>query len=171
MRRLTFATHCFLSRIELGASRVDPDKGTLTRTIGDEIYLRGPNLIEAVNWSCTMTVQSEDQAEVATALCELAERGILESRGPQAWVIYDGPPKTKAQVVPNRQWFFQREQGHCFYCWCDLTATPMHIDHVFPKSRGGWDDAANLVASCESCNLKKGAKSLVEWCSPKRENR
>ena len=31
------------------------------------------------------------------------------------------------------------------------------LDHVLPRSRGGTNEQGNLVASCNSCNGKKGA--------------
>lgn len=39
----------------------------------------------------------------------------------------------------------------------------MHIDHIFPKSRGGKDSISNLITSCRSCNLSKSDKTLYEW--------
>ena len=33
-----------------------------------------------------------------------------------------------------------------------------HIDHIFPRSRGGQNDPSNLQLLCYSCNLSKGAR-------------
>jgi 5-methylcytosine-specific restriction endonuclease McrA len=33
--------------------------------------------------------------------------------------------------------------------------SPLHVDHVVPKSRGGTDSYDNLVTACETCNLVK----------------
>ena len=44
-----------------------------------------------------------------------------------------------------------------------------HLDHVIPLSRGGDDSPDNLVWSCSSCNLSKGAKLLDEWAPPSVE--
>ena len=38
-----------------------------------------------------------------------------------------------------------------------------HPDHVMPLALGGSNDAANIVASCPSCNMSKGAKHPIEW--------
>lgn len=32
------------------------------------------------------------------------------------------------------------------------------IDHIFPRSRGGQNDPANLRLLCVTCNARKGAK-------------
>lgn len=42
--------------------------------------------------------------------------------------------------------------------WCGDPSTT--VDHIVPRARGGGDDRANLAASCEPCNLKRGAKSV-----------
>ena len=55
---------------------------------------------------------------------------------------------------------FLRDEFTCQYCGCkgkDLT-----FDHVVPKSRGGktrWD---NVVAACQTCNLRKAAKTASQ---------
>jgi 5-methylcytosine-specific restriction endonuclease McrA len=36
-----------------------------------------------------------------------------------------------------------------------------HVDHLVARSQGGSDSPANLVASCASCNLKRGAAGGV----------
>jgi 5-methylcytosine-specific restriction endonuclease McrA len=33
-----------------------------------------------------------------------------------------------------------------------------HIDHIFPRARGGRNDDSNLRLLCMSCNSRKGAK-------------
>ena len=70
---------------------------------------------------------------------------------------YVVPTKT---VPFTRATLFLRDEFTCQYCGCkgqDLT-----FDHVVPKSRGGktrWD---NVVAACQSCNLRKAAKTTSQ---------
>lgn len=51
--------------------------------------------------------------------------------------------------------------SQCFYCGRDAS----HVDHVFPRSRGGSDDLSNLVPSCARCNLSKRDRTPEEWRS------
>lgn len=44
-----------------------------------------------------------------------------------------------------------RDAWTCGYCGRPATT----VDHVTPKSRGGTDDEANLIAACLSCNSGK----------------
>ena len=34
---------------------------------------------------------------------------------------------------------------------------PFNIDHILPKSKGGWNIISNFQATCVACNTKKGA--------------
>jgi 5-methylcytosine-specific restriction endonuclease McrA len=47
-----------------------------------------------------------------------------------------------------------RDGGRCV--WCGAPAS--HADHVVPRSMGGPDTLANLVAACRACNLARGAR-------------
>ena len=49
----------------------------------------------------------------------------------------------------------------CSYCGASAADVMLEIDHVLPVALGGTNDEANLVASCEVCNLGKGATSIV----------
>ena len=60
-----------------------------------------------------------------------------------------------------------REHGRCIYC--GATEGPMHLDHVIPRSHGGWDGADNLVLSCASCNSRRQDMSLHRYMRYLRE--
>lgn len=47
---------------------------------------------------------------------------------------------------------FRRDRNRCAYCATPGAAT---VDHVLPRSRGGPNTWANLVACCLSCNQRK----------------
>lgn len=58
---------------------------------------------------------------------------------------------------------YDRDNFRCFYCGhSSLTyKISLHIDHVIPVSKGGKDEAGNLVTACEKCNLQKAARCLA----------
>lgn len=60
-----------------------------------------------------------------------------------------------------------KTQGCCFYCEGALHDDPapgrFHVDHKRPIRNGGTDNFGNLVPSCPTCNLSKGAKSVAAW--------
>ncbi len=70
---------------------------------------------------------------------------------------YVVPTKT---VPFTRATLFLRDEFTCQYC--GYKGKDLTFDHVIPKSRGGktrWD---NVVAACQSCNLKKAAKTTSQ---------
>jgi 5-methylcytosine-specific restriction endonuclease McrA len=46
----------------------------------------------------------------------------------------------------------------------------IHIDHVFPISKGGNHSIGNLMPLCAKCNLSKGSKTYMEWKLWKAKN-
>ena len=70
---------------------------------------------------------------------------------------YVAPTKT---VPFTRATLFLRDEFTCQYC--GYKGKDLTFDHVVPKSRGGktrWD---NVVAACQSCNLRKAAKTTSQ---------
>lgn len=57
---------------------------------------------------------------------------------------------------------YQLQKGRCWYCQCELNGK-YEIDHRIPLSRGGSNDAANIVISCQACNRAKKAKMPWEF--------
>jgi HNH endonuclease len=85
---------------------------------------------------------------VALAVVEIG--GWIEARGsrPRNAVI-------RPALSGDLRWeIFRRDGYRCMACGShhDLT-----IDHVWPVSRGGLNDASNLRTLCRSCNSRKGA--------------
>ena len=83
---------------------------------------------------------------------------------------YDQTPHRKAYLEAWRRnnpraWglrkhapFLAQRDGHLCR-WCrrslDYRVDDFHIDHIWPQSKGGSDDRANLCLSCPTCNLRK----------------
>lgn len=62
----------------------------------------------------------------------------------------------------TRKNILDRDKGKCAYCGDILKLSTMTLDHVYPESKGGLSDWANLRASCGKCNSAKGDKTLSE---------
>ncbi len=52
---------------------------------------------------------------------------------------------------------FNRDNFQCFYCGRTSFSdrAELHVDHIFPRRKGGKDVASNLVTACSECNLAK----------------
>ena len=63
----------------------------------------------------------------------------------------------------KRQWrkdIKEQWNNRCVYCGSTDNLT---IDHIRPKTKGGRDEAKNLVPACQSCNHQKGSKHWLAW--------
>lgn len=47
--------------------------------------------------------------------------------------------------------------------YCGKVGEPLVRDHVVPRSRGGSDNAVNIVMACAACNSSKSDKTPTEW--------
>jgi len=58
-----------------------------------------------------------------------------------------------------------KSENRCWYCGSDFADEwdSVHVEHQFPKSRGGTNDFDNLVLACRRCNSTKGDKDLEEY--------
>lgn len=70
---------------------------------------------------------------------------------PLTRVQYQQGTITGAEV---RAYLHAKWSNACAYC--DATGTPLNIDHVRPRSRGGTNRISNLVLACVPCNQAKG---------------
>lgn len=69
--------------------------------------------------------------------------------------------KPQKRVAFTRFNLFLRDEFSCQYCGAKGNLT---FDHVVPRARGGTTHWENVVAACQTCNLRKGSKSLRD-CS------
>ena len=54
------------------------------------------------------------------------------------------------------------QKGRCWWCGKPF-GQDYHVDHRIPLSRGGSDDASNLVITCPTCNIEKHTRLPSEW--------
>lgn len=68
----------------------------------------------------------------------------------------------KESIKPSLRWaVFSRDGFACVYCGRSPPDVSLQCDHVKPESDDGKTVEANLVTSCETCNIGKGVKPLV----------
>lgn len=85
----------------------------------------------------------------------------------------------KAISKKIRQKVYEKYNGHCAYCGCELEYKDMQVDHIVPVydietrvfnknlSLDGSDDPIdNYMPSCRACNFYKGTFTLEKF----REN-
>ena len=50
---------------------------------------------------------------------------------------------------------------HCHWCYRKLKFSQTTIEHLRPRSHGGWDNTKNLAIACKGCNNRRG--SIIDW--------
>ncbi len=74
-----------------------------------------------------------------------------------------GETKPEDYMV-SREIIFKRDGYKCIYCGKSSIedGVKLHLEHIYPISKGGREDLFNLATSCKRCNIKKGTSLLTE---------
>jgi 5-methylcytosine-specific restriction endonuclease McrA len=64
-----------------------------------------------------------------------------------------------------REYLLNKWERKCAYC--GVENTPLQIEHIQPKAKGGTSRISNLCLACESCNLKKGVQDIQVFLKKK----
>ena len=79
----------------------------------------------------------------------------------------------------TREIVYNKYNGHCAYCGCEIEMKDMQVDHIVPKYRNnekwikgeiGTDDISNLNPSCRMCNFYKGMSRIDAFRTRLRNN-
>lgn len=60
-----------------------------------------------------------------------------------------------------REYLLEKWGRKCAYC--GVKDTPLEIEHITPKSRGGSNRISNLTLACHTCNQQKGNQTAAEF--------
>jgi 5-methylcytosine-specific restriction endonuclease McrA len=52
---------------------------------------------------------------------------------------------------------------YCHYCGEAIYSKHITKDHKIPVSKGGTDEASNIVPACRACNTDKGDSDYLEY--------
>lgn len=64
-----------------------------------------------------------------------------------------------------REYLLEKWGRECAYC--SKRDTPLEIEHIKPRSKGGADRISNLALACHTCNQKKGNRDVADFLSSK----
>lgn len=63
-----------------------------------------------------------------------------------------------------REQVYQKYNGHCAYCGCELDYKDMQVDHVISVyGNNGSNDIDNLMPACRMCNFYKSTFPLEDF--------
>lgn len=66
-------------------------------------------------------------------------------------------------IFTSEEWIKKINEYDHRCAYCGIKFEKLTQDHVIPFSKGGINDATNIVPACKSCNSSKGTKSLSEF--------
>ncbi len=66
-----------------------------------------------------------------------------------------------------REYLLNKFNRQCAYC--SAKDTPLEIEHIHPRSKGGSDKVSNLTLACHECNQQKGSLDIRDFLSGKLE--
>jgi 5-methylcytosine-specific restriction endonuclease McrA len=64
-----------------------------------------------------------------------------------------------------REYLLEKWGRSCAYC--GKQDTPLEVEHIQPKSKGGSDRVSNLAIACHACNQNKGNQDIRDFLSSK----
>jgi len=64
-----------------------------------------------------------------------------------------------------REYLLDAWDRKCAYC--GVTNTPLQVEHIHPKAKGGTNRISNLCLACDSCNKKKDTQEIDHFLAKK----
>ena len=102
----------------------------------------------------------DGKAEVLEAYDFALRTTSREFSSPSVIRLVNMIKRPRPRVKLTRKEIFIRDDHTCQYC--GRRSSDLTLDHIHPRSKGGQHTWLNLVASCRTCNHRKGGKSIAE---------
>lgn len=116
-----------------------------------------PSLQHRVDTTMAWTLRLQRLAPVSAISTELVRFDMQAMENPEiSGVEYQQGTLAGYEV---REYLLEKWDRTCAYC--DAKDTPLQIEHIEPKARGGSNRVSNLALSCHSCNQKKAALPIA----------
>lgn len=122
-----------------------------------------PSLRSRVDNIDNWTLKLNKLTPITSIASELVRFDMQKIRNPEI----DGTQYQQGKLFgfELKEYLLLKHKHKCAYCSAENT--PLEIEHVVPKSKGGSNSATNLVIACRTCNIKKSNKSVEEFLKGK----
>ncbi len=99
---------------------------------------------------------------VSETIIEIAKFDAHKMKAPEiSGIEYQ---QGELQGYEIREYLLEKFHRKCAYCGKENT--PLEVEHIIPKSRGGSNMVSNLTISCHKCNQRKGNMTAEEFNHP-----
>jgi len=108
----------------------------------------------------TQKLSFEQKAELKK-ICEEKLQEYVDSRGLAIWDYR----LLNTEPIPDSLRFriLKEAKGRCALCGATKNETPLDVDHIIPRSKGGKTVYENLQVLCSKCNRSKGNKDQTDF--------
>jgi 5-methylcytosine-specific restriction endonuclease McrA len=105
----------------------------------------------------------KEKAEVVEAAeAELRSANITMRRPLVIRLVYYVRIPHRISLPLTRRTVLARDLYTCQYCGKQPARKDLTVDHILPRSRGGYTTWENVVAACQRCNGRKGNRTPEE---------
>jgi 5-methylcytosine-specific restriction endonuclease McrA len=105
----------------------------------------------------------KEKAEIVEAAeAELRSANISMPRPLVIRLVYYVRIPHRISLPLTRRTVLARDHYTCQYCGKQPARKDLTVDHILPRSRGGYTTWENVVAACQRCNGRKGNRTPEE---------
>lgn len=124
-----------------------------------------PSLQHRINTTLAWVKRLQRWAPVAALSQELVRFDMQKLNNPEiSGVEYQ---QGTLYGYEAREYLLEKFGRKC--CYCDAKDTPLNIEHIVPKAKGGTNRVSNLAIACIPCNTKKGSRCIEDFLIGKPE--
>ncbi|MEG4572525.1 RNA-guided endonuclease IscB [Microcoleus sp. N3A4] len=124
-----------------------------------------PSLQHRVDTTFTWVNRISRYAPVSSLVQELVRFDLQLMQNPEInGVEYQ---QGKLQGYEVRQYLLNKFNHQCVYC--GAKDTKLEVEHIHPRSKGGYNRVSNLALACHPCNQRKGNQDIKDFLSGKPE--
>ena len=124
-----------------------------------------PSLQHRVETTLTWVTKLMKVAPIVSIAQELVRFDLQQLENPEISGIEYQQGVLCAYEV--REYLLNKWDRKCAYC--AVTNTPLQVEHIHPKAKGGSNRISNFCLACEKCNIKKGIQNIEQFLSKKPE--
>ena len=124
-----------------------------------------PSLQHRVETTLTWVTRLTKVAPIASITQELVRFDLQQLENPEISGIEYQQGVLHGYEI--REYLLNKWDRTCAYC--GVTNTPLQVEHIHPKAKGGSNRISNLCLACDACNKKKGTQDVEQFLSKKLE--
>lgn len=128
-----------------------------------------PSLMHRVETTCAWVARIRKLAPITHLAQELVRFDMQKMQAQDEGREISGVEYQQGtlQGYEVREYLLEKWNRTCSYC--QAKDTPLQIEHIHAKARGGSNRISNLCLACNSCNQSKGSLSIEVFLSKKPE--